>query len=204
MKSLSKFIIFSFIFLAAVAFAETPDPLKMLRDMASTMISELKKKSEAGDLRGNTKVVKSLVDSYLLPHVDVDYMAKRVIGRNGWMAASGSDQKDFSKEFTNTVIGTYSSALSSYTNERMEFNPIRGGYEKKECISVSSRIIRQQGPLVPVDYRLCLQGDEWKIVDFAVEGVSIINSFRSQFQPLLGSGKSLKDIAVELKTRNGK
>jgi phospholipid transport system substrate-binding protein len=54
---------------------------------------------------------------------------------------------------------------------------------------VKSRISRGGGiEDVLVDYRLRQRDGEWKIVDFIIEGVSLVANFRSQFQELMSQG----------------
>jgi phospholipid transport system substrate-binding protein len=71
---------------------------------------------------------------------------------------------------------------------------VRGGYQGKSTIQVSSEIERPDGPSVSVTYRLVQKGSGWKLYDMSVEGVSMLESFRSQFSDLLESGDMNKLI----------
>ena len=46
---------------------------------------------------------------------------------------------------------------------------------------MQSTIVRANGQTIPVSYRLINQGGEWKVYDFSVEGVSLVQSYQSQF-----------------------
>src|SRR5262249_28735021 len=134
-------------------------------------------------------------------HFDVDTMARLVLGRNAWMQATPEQRKRFTKDFTRLVIRTYASAMASYTNQTIKFMPIRGGYEGLNRIQVQSLIIREDGPSIPVNYRLELVNNEWFVYDFSVEGVSIIESFRSQFADALAS-EDLDNVILKLERHN--
>lgn len=174
-------------------------PEVQLHKTADDLIAALKQKSAT--IHNNPEVVYGLVRRIVLPRVDVPGMTRSVLGRQIWQNASESDRAEFQDEFVKLVIRTYSKALAKYTDETAVFYPVRGGYEGKERVVVSSTIKRTQGPDIPMTYRLIQEGDSWKIYDFSVEGVSLIQSFRSQFQDYLSSGK-LQPLIKKLREHN--
>jgi phospholipid transport system substrate-binding protein len=50
---------------------------------------------------------------------------------------------------------------------------------------VESVIVRKNGQQIPVSYRMLQSGGTWKIYDFSVEGISMISSYRAQFDTIL-------------------
>ncbi|HSM11278.1 MAG TPA: ABC transporter substrate-binding protein, partial [Lysobacter sp.] len=72
--------------------------------------------------------------------------------------------------------------------------PLRGG----SIVRVSSEILRQGGEPIPVDYLMRRVGNDWKVFDVMVEGVSFVQTFRSQFDGPLAQ-KSIAQVATELK-----
>lgn len=182
-----------------VAFALT-DPMVMLKQTTDQMIAQLK--ANKGKLKSNPTYVYSLVNQILLPKVNVQVMSMSVLGRNAWAQATPAQKQQFTKEFTTTVIKTYASALNAYTNETVQFAPIRGGYEGRQVIQVNSQIVRSDGPPVPVSYSLIAQGSQWKIYDLSVEGISLLQSFRSQFASQLAQGQTIAQIIDSLKKHN--
>ena len=57
-----------------------------------------------------------------------------------------------------------------------------------DTVQVDSKIERADGPPISVTYRMVNRGGTWKIYDMSVEGVSMLESFRSQFSDLLSQG----------------
>ena len=173
-------------FISSIAVAETNSPLMMLQTTSNQLISELKQNQAT--LKTKPQFVYDLVHRILLPHVDLTGMARSVLGRDVWSSASADQTEKFTQEFTTLLIRTYSSALASYTNESVKFLPIRGDITGKTRVQVNSKILRQEGPAISVDYRLILLNDEWKLYDFSVDGISMLESFHSQFADELAKG----------------
>lgn len=198
MRAIRYFSLILLALVCQVAIAAA-SPLEMLQPTSDQMLSALK--SNRATLKSDPATVYRIVNQILVPHVDLDMMSRLVLGRNIWMSATPEQRQRFKKEFTRLVINTYSAALASYTNETVKFMPIRGGYEGRSRVQVQSQIVRQDGPPVAVNYRLQNVGGDWLVYDFTVEGVSMIESFRSQFAEDLSSG-SLDSLLEKMARHN--
>lgn len=157
------------------------EALGMLQQVSQQMIGQL----EQNKGRINTKVVDNIVHQVLLPHVDLESMSRSVVGRDYWKAATPAQREQFKRAFTNLVIKTYSAPISSYNGETIQFKPVRDTSSPRP--QVDSIISRKNGQRIPVSYRLVQSNGSWKIYDFSVEGISMINSYRSQFDNILQS-----------------
>lgn len=160
-------------------------PVPMLRGMANDMIQQLKK--HQGQLRSNPKIIHRIVNNVLLPHIAVDRMAGSVVGRRYWLSATSAQRKAFVKEFKYLVTNTYSGALASYDGDIVKFYPLRGGVESR-TVNVKSVIIRKSGQRIGISYNVVYLNGKWKIYDFSIEDVSIVNNYQSQFASTLASG----------------
>jgi len=138
----------------------------------------------------------------LLPHVDVTGMSRSVLGREAWNKASPADRQAFTQAFTQLVIRTYSTPLAEYTNETVTFLPIRGGLDGS-FTRVSSVIVRPSGQRIPLSYSLVSKNNDWKIYDLSVEGVSLLQSFRSQFGQVL-QNSSMQDLIAQMRQHTKK
>lgn len=154
-------------------------PITVLDNIAKRVLSDLK--SNRHRLHTSPQVTYSIVRRDLIPHVDVYGMSRSVLGRSVWRAANAQQRKRFTKEFTNLVIYTYAGALKDYSNETIQFYPIRGGYQGRRYLTVNSLVVRTKGRNIPMSYSVVLKGSTWKIYDMSIEGVSLLQSFRSQF-----------------------
>jgi len=201
MKLTKSLIVFLCLMISTSSFAASvtadPAPLVMLKNMTSQMLGSLNK--YIGRLKNNDKLVDSLVNQIIVPHFDLNNMARAVVGRDPWQQASSSTQQQFIKEFTRYVTRTYSSALQSYDGEKMKFYPIRGNIGDK--VRVSSDLLLKNGPPIQIQYSLLQQGGQWLIYDFSVDGVSIVKNYNSQFAGILRQS-GLVGLVGQLQKRN--
>lgn len=181
----SIFIGLLLIFSVGVATAAS-DPVVMLQSLADQMIQGLK--SHKASLKSNPGYVYSLARRVVVPQADLDEMSKRVLPASVWNQATPAQKAQFKKEFTTLLVRTYGSALSDYSDEGVKFFPVRGGVGGRTNLKVDSQIIRSDGPAIAVSYRVMLEGSQWKLYDMIVEGVSLLESFRSQFADKLSQG----------------
>lgn len=191
-------VAFSFLMLTSTAFAETPSPMPMLNTTADQVIHALQENKS----RLTTQTVYNIVNQYLIPQVDVAGMSRSALGRNAWNQATDAQKNAFSEQFVQLIVRTYASPLTEYTDEKIHFLPIRGGYEGKNFLTAGSVIVRSSGNNVPVSYSLVLIQNQWKIYDMSVEGVSLLQSFRSQFAGELTQGGNLDRLIANMKKHN--
>lgn len=160
-------------------------PLPMLQTTSQQMLAKLRANKE---LKHDSAFIQKTVRDVLVPHFDLQTMSRMVVGREAWNSATPAQHKQFIEEFTVLLIRTYSSALSSYNDQSIQFYPIRGNLQGQTQTQVDSKILRREGPTIPVSYRLKLVDNSWKVYDFSVDGVSLVESFRSQFAAELNQG----------------
>ena len=191
------FILFGFLTLAQAD--SDPVPLAQLKSLATQMTGELDK--HQNNLKNNDKLVNDIVVRILLPHFDLVGVSRSVVNRDAWQSADPNLQKEFTQEFTNYIIRTYSSALASYEGEKIKFYPLRSFDPSQPTVQIYSDIIQKDAPPIPVSYRLKNQNNDWIIYDFSVEGISLVQNYRSQFASALQKG-GLTELVKELKTHN--
>lgn len=154
-------------------------PVELLQNTSNQLISALQRNQAT--LKTKPQIVYGIVNQILLPHVDVMSMSSKALGREAWLSATPRQKQAFAQQFVTLLIRTYSSALAQYTNERVNFLPLRGDYNNQSRVQVNSVIVRESGPSINLSYRTMRVGGQWMLYDFSVDGVSIIESFRSQF-----------------------
>lgn len=195
MKAWRHVIAMGLLLVCSVVFAASPTEL--IQTTADRVVHALNK--GRGNLSNSR--IHGIIRQNLLPKVDVNAMSRSVLGRRIWNSASGSQRSRFKNEFVSLVINTYSSALRQYTNEKVKVYPLRGDAANRSRVLVRSKIIRKNGPSIPLNYRLVRRGSGWRIYDMSVEGVSMVQSFRSQFAGELSRG-SLEQLIQRLSQHN--
>ncbi len=178
---------------SSLAFAAS-SPVDMLQGATSQMLSALQQTQNR-----NEQSLYNLVKRILLPHVNVDLMSQLVVGKY-WVSATPEQRAEFKTQFTHFVTRTYSTALNSYSNQTVRYFPLRGDVTGNR-VQVNSAIEQKNGSSVSVTYRLIQTGGEWKVYDFSVEGVSIIENYRSQFADVLRTS-GLDGLNARLRAQN--
>jgi len=199
MKKLFAGFVMFFVGIFAAPVHADDSPLPMLQQTSQQMLSELKK--DKPRFQREPDLINQLVHRILLPHFDLNTMSHTALGREMWDKSTPAERQEFTNEFVTLLIRTYSSALSAYDDQQIEFSPIRGNLASQSRVQVESRIVRNDGPPILVNYRLVRQGQAWKVYDFSVEGVSAIQSFRSQFSEQLSQG-GMPSLLQRLKQHN--
>ena len=169
-------------------------PVPMLENTANQIVDTLKKNQAS--LKGNHQIVYQAIERYLLPNVDVSGMSRSVLGRQAWNKATAVEKKEFTQAFTQLVIRTYASPLAEYSGETVKFLPLSVPADSR-FIRVSSVISRSNGQRIPLSYNLVSKNGQWKIYDLSVEGVSLLQSFRSQFGQVL-QNSTMHDLIAQM------
>lgn len=175
-------------FLPISVHAQSPqqDPVSLLKFIADNMITGLR--TNKANLKNNPAKVYQLAYRYVVPYADLSEMSRRVIPPQVWNGASKGQQAEFQRKFTRLLIRTYASALTSYQDQEVNFFPVRGNPSAMSTVEVNSEIVSRETQPIKVSYRLLRVGGVWRLYDMSVEGVSLIESFRSQFADILAEG----------------
>lgn len=180
----------------ALTQAAQTNPVAMMQGLTDALLSKLK--ADQSQLKQNPNHLYDIVNQILVPYLDTQGMARSVLGRTAWTKATPAEQQAFTSALLSVVIRTYSSALNAYTDQAVTYLPIRGGVGDKTLVTVNSQIKRSDGPPVGVSYRLAKVGNQWKVYDMNVEGVSLLQSFRSQIQAQLSQGMTVAQLTQKL------
>lgn len=175
------------------------DPIQMLQGVTSKVMNVLKE--NRGALKRNPERIYEVVNKYIIPYADFVEMSKWVVGRQAWLQANPDTQQRFVEEFKNLVVRSYAQALLNYSDQTIEFLPMRGSSDGKTRVQVAS-LIKQAGKNpVRIEYRLLKQGGSWKVYDIIIEGVSLMQGYRSQFNQDVQQG-GLENVLRKLQQHN--
>lgn len=183
-KTLITFLIFIMGCFTSISSFAQQDSVNMLQGIADNMIAGLK--TNKATLKTKPDVVYKLAYKYVVPHAALPEMAKHVLPPQTWNNATPAQRAKFQQEFTTTLIRTYASALTSYQDQSVRFYPPRG--RSSNTVEVNSEITGGSTQPIRVSYRLVRIAGTWKLFDLSVEGVSMLDSFRSQFSDILSQG----------------
>jgi len=135
---------------------------------------------------GNQKKINDLVDAKVLPYFNFSHMTALAVGRN-WPKASAEQQKMLTSEFRTLLVRTYSSALSTYKNQVIEFKPLRAAAADTD-VTVRTQVKQPGAEPISIDYSMEKIPSGWKVYDVAVGGVSLVTNYRETFNAEIRDG----------------
>jgi len=118
----------------------------------------------------------------------------RLVLARGWNQLSPDQQKAFLEDFKRHLSLDYGRRIDSYTNQTVTVVGDRA--EPNGDATVKTQVNGSGANPVAVDYRLRKIDGEWRVIDIIVEGVSLVSSYRSQFQEIMASGGPTRLLQV--------
>lgn len=139
------------------------------------------------------------VRSLLRANFDVDVIARFTLGRN-WKAATDAQKAEYIKLFETMIVKTYAQRFSDYSGQQLKVGKSTKASERDSI--VDSQIIQKNGPPVSVQWRVRDTNGSMKVIDVYVEGISMAQTQRDDFQSVIDSS-GMDGLIKSLKERTG-
>ncbi|HUP36047.1 MAG TPA: ABC transporter substrate-binding protein [Candidatus Limnocylindria bacterium] len=127
---------------------------------------------------------------------DVAESARRALGPH-WPKRSAAEREEFTGLFQSLLERGYLSRIGEYGGERVQYvaERIDGDFA-----TVRAQIVTSKGTQVPVEARVVRRGERWLMYDVLIENVSLVASYRSQFDRVIRTS-SYEELVRRLKAR---
>jgi len=127
---------------------------------------------------------------------DFEEMAKRALAQH-WKKRTAQEQKEFVALFTDLIENTYLKKIERYHNEKIIYRD-----EKTEgaYATLKTSILTAQETDIPIEYRLIKKDGAWMAYDVMIEGVSLVNNYRNQFNDIIRTS-SYEELVKRLKNK---
>jgi phospholipid transport system substrate-binding protein len=127
---------------------------------------------------------------------DVAEAARRALGPH-WAKRTPAEREEFIGLFQGLLERGYLSRIGEYGGERVQYvgERVDGDYAV-----VRAQIVTAKGTQVPVEARVVRRGERWLMYDVLIENVSLVASYRSQFDRVIRTS-SFTDLVRRLKAR---
>jgi phospholipid transport system substrate-binding protein len=170
---------------------EPTDQIKQTTDKILSIVKDpaLKNPSKSQERR---RLIRKAVDE----RFDWEEMARRALGRY-WAQRTAEEKKEFVALFSELVERTYMGKVEDYSGEKVRYE---GETIDKDYAVVKVDIVTQKNRDISVDYRLQKEGSEWFVYDVSIEGVSLVNNYRSQFNSIILQS-SYENLVKRLKAK---
>ena len=126
-------------------------------------------------------------------------LSKRTLGMN-WNKLTMEQRKEFVQLFETVLRNVYVDRITAYTDEKVNFTkemPL-----SENTAEVDSTVVGKSGR-VEINYRVIKEESGWKVYDVVIEGVSLINNYRTQFREVLANNPPEK-LLETLREKSGK
>ncbi len=177
---------------------EPAEAADLVRRISSAMIDSAK--SDKAVVANDPKAIAILVEQQLMPHLDFESITRSAVGPQ-WRGASVDQRSRLQAEFKTLLMRVYSGALSQVGNHTVAI--LRSVSAADGTQQVVQTEVRGKGEPIKLDYRLDQQAGSagWKIVDVGISGLWLVQSYRSQFAPVLARS-GLDGLVTALTLRN--
>jgi phospholipid transport system substrate-binding protein len=165
--------------LCAPSAARGGEPTEQIRHAIDRGIEIVKRPDLKGEAKKQER--RALLRKELFPYFDFEEMSRRALGIH-WRGRTPQERQEFVKLFQELLENSYAGKIEGYNGEKIVYG--------KEALDppyaeVRTKIVTPQGDEYSVNYRLLKGGDRWRVYDVVIEGVSLVNNYRSQFADLL-------------------
>lgn len=153
-------------------------PDELVRGVADDV---LKIMNQDRELRaGNQNKMAELIEQKIAPHFDFERMARLAVGKS-WRQATADQQRSLVQEFRNLLVRSYAAAYTAYKEISIDVRPLKL-QPSDDDVQVRTQIkLPGDAPPVSVDYSMYKSPASWKVYDVAVDGVSLVTTYRSSF-----------------------
>ncbi len=174
-------------------------PRQLVRQVTSSIVEELTSRRES--LRNDPQGVYELVDRLVLPHFDFERMSRRVLGKR-WKQASPEQRQRFVSAFRSMLVRTYATVLNEYRGQTLTWlDPVPR--KKDDEIAIPLDVELDGRRTVRIVYAMHEGGEEWKVFDVAVDGVSLVTNYRASFRSKIAR-HGIEGLIASLEARNAK
>lgn len=170
---------------------EPTDQIRQTSDKLLALVENAALKGADKD-KERKKQMRQVIDE----RFDWGAMSRSAYGKN-WRGLTEAQRSEFTALFSDLIEETYMAKVESYTGEKILYkgDKIDGAYGVVDTVVVTLR-----GTDIPVSYRVLKKGAEWFVYDISIEGVSLVNNYRSQIGAILNSS-SHDNLIVRLKAK---
>ena len=148
---------------------------------------------------GNRAKLVEVIEAKVLPHFNFTAMTALAMGQN-WGKANPEQRKRLTEEFRTLLVRTYASALAAYSEQKLDFRPLRAKATDTD-VTVSVRVLQPGAQPVPIDYSMEKTAKGWKVYDVMVGGVSLVANYRTEFANTVRAS-GIDGLIKDLGTKN--
>lgn len=120
--------------------------------------------------------------------MDLTTLGRLTVG-SAWQGFSAEQREEFVRQFADHLLGLYTPLATLYAGQHVELGEDRTEANGDHTVFVIAT--DRKGPagavrqVATIAARMRKGNDGWRAIDVTIEGISIAQTFRSQFQPVV-------------------
>ncbi len=175
-------------------FAYAGEPTEQMKQSIDSVLAVLKNKALKG--HGKTAERRAAIRKIVYGRFDFREMSKRALSFH-WRKRTPQERKEFVSLFARLLEAAYIEKIERYSGEKIVYvdESVDDGYAE-----VRTKVITGTGSAIPINYLLLREGAKWMVYDVKIEGISLIENYRTQFEEIISSS-SYKDLVKKLKEK---
>ena len=193
MRNIILSAICALLFSQPVFAGETDSIKKIAREKINKVVDCIRDKSLDKKTR-NEKILATI-----LPMFDFSQMAKLSLGKKNWKRMNKKQRQAFNKLFVKRLQESYLAKLDLYTDEEVAVGEAKLVGKR---IYVTSHLVSKDNQMEIIYKFYKKKKQDWMVYDVNVMGVSIVQTYRSQFAGIL-KNQSIEDLLKKLRETGG-
>lgn len=180
------------------------EPTEQMRSTIEAVINILKDQ----DLKRpeNAEKRRELISRIIQERFNFYEMGRRSLALH-WRKRSPEEREEFVFLFSKLLERSYMKRIEAYTDEEIVYTDesVDNGYAVVKTVVLARNNLK-----IPMDYRLMKTASGWKVYDVIIEGVSLVNNYRVQFNKIIRSSsfegliKRMRDKLEEVELLEGR
>ncbi|WP_373996587.1 MULTISPECIES: MlaC/ttg2D family ABC transporter substrate-binding protein [Alteromonas] len=159
------------------------NPYELVKGVASKTFDRIKANQEA--VKADPEMLRTIMEEELVPHIDYKFAAFMVLGKH-FKSVPQEKMGEYITVFRQYLITSYAVAMGYYDNQTVQFEP-ESSFDDKKSVTVRAVVQDPKRPEIKIAFKVRKDSktNEWKAYDMVAEGISMLNSKRSEFESIL-------------------
>jgi len=174
-------LLFALLLPSVAAAAQGLAPDALVRQVTADVLESIQ--NDASLQAGDRRKAIALAEQKVLPHIDFTEATRLALG-SWWKTATPAQRERLSTEFRGLLVRTYANAIGAYKGQTMRVLPVRMEAGADDVI-VRNQFLRPGAPPLRIDYAMYKTPAGWKIYDIVAEGVSLVLTYRTEFDQVV-------------------
>ena len=174
-------LLFALLLPAVAAAAQELGPDALVRQVTADVLESIQ--GDAALQAGDRKKAIALAEQKVLPHIDFTEATRLALG-SWWKTATPEQRERLTAEFRGLLVRTYANAIGGYKGQTMRVLPLKLDAGADDVV-VRNQFLRPGAPPLRIDYAMYKTPAGWKIYDIVAEGVSLVLTYRTEFDQVV-------------------